>query len=98
MRNTIIDFEYGKVEGELAGPLKLPFIHFESYKWSKTAYLTSLDAWSYILTQFKEYGYKEVFSCIPDDDEKLLKYCAMFGFKPLYHDDNKFIMVCPTGG
>jgi hypothetical protein len=72
------------------------FAHAQAYNWNKSIYLKFKDIWHVAKEELLEAGFKEIYVAVPADNEKLVKFETMFGFKEVKKHNNILIMVCST--
>ena len=89
MKTVLIDDVNGKVEYEIV--MGQPFFHLKVHKWSKELFKEHLKTWFKIKTWFKQQGYDVLWVAIPND-EKLIKFEQMFGFKLVYEMNGKCLL------
>ena len=83
MRLLLLMTPYGDVHAEPCLEQQKWFLHFEYTKlsFSKKDYLGILDAWVQVQETMKSYGIQEVYTGIPEEDTKNLKFNATLGLE-----------------
>ena len=69
-----VEFEIEVIEGKA-------FIHLALHKWSHTYFKKYREIFEGVKPFLKAQGFHTVYVAIPDNDDKLLRFELMFGFK-----------------
>jgi hypothetical protein len=59
------------------------FIHCDIFDWTLDSAKECLRIWPGFLEGLRGKGYKEIYSCIPDNDQKLAKWQTRFGLNEM---------------
>ena len=59
----------------------IPLFHSKSETWNKTEKIKQQDVFEGALEALQEVGYTEVYTLVPEPDDKNKKYVALFGFE-----------------
>lgn len=68
------------------------FIHCDVKKWSPSIAKDFFRTWSEVLEDFENQGVKHLYTVLPADDEKALKFNNMYGFLPFLKNDEYVVM------
>jgi len=78
-RLSLITTSYGSLEAEVVD--EIVFIHLEIREWTPSKYKKMKYYWQVVLLSLKNKGIDDIYTVIPDGDDKLYKFQTMFGFK-----------------
>ena len=71
------DHYYLRLEKTIFGDV---FVHVDIYQWSRSLYKEYLSIWVDVLEEVRAMGVPRLYSVIPADDDKNLRFDLMFGW------------------
>jgi len=74
------------------------FMHFEwlGGKFGRREYNCLLDVWNSVLKGLNAKGVENIYSIIPKEEGKVIKWQTLFGLAPIYENDDKWIFARET--
>lgn len=82
-----VERDWGNVRlSERKGMAGKGWVHCDIIQWGLKQRRECADIWPRFLADAKQAGYNEIHSCVPEQDEKLLKWQRIFGMKEQYRE------------
>lgn len=93
-RIDIATYKDGCLQYEIVNGL--PFLHFETFKWSHTLHRDWQAIFRTILDEFADKGWEFVYFVANKDNKKLQKFGENFGFWPIKQDETSIVFARST--